>query len=1399
MKKLISLVFAVCIGMSLSAGTWLETFGTSVEKNSSGYWPYTTDYDGYDHLTDGVAYGGWNATVRYVGSFDSYGPHVFLAASKEAYLTIEGIPGNNNCVLSFDIVGYGSEVNISDVLQFYVNEEEIALGSVSVPTDGFKTVTVPGKFSAEYLNLKWYHTSAVTAQLRIDNVKVTWTDPVATYYLSVSAGAGGSVNNVSGSYSKGTTVNLLATPDEGYEFVEWSDGVTTNPRSVEMTKDITLQAIFEAVAVSDCVYPELDGKKGSEILNILYSKINSHTVLSYSDVRADKAKVDFRSDGTVWDMYSDCVFYSSSYCSSGEYSDCECYNREHSVPKSFWGGSTEEPMYTDLHQILPTDYAANSSRSAWPYGEVDGGSVTWSNNLSKLGYSSSYGTTVFEPADDYKGDIARIYFYMLTCYKDKDFTQGGQGYRVFNYSGSTSTFTSTAKAMFLKWHRNDPVSQKEIDRNNAVAKKQGNRNPFVDAPELAEYIWGNKTSTAYSCTSVTAYTITVKANDDSKGYVYGSGTYEKGQTIAISATPYLGYQFEKWDDGNTANPRYVSVTADHTYTAIFSTATPTPVGDPITVQLDPSSTSWSDVGLYAWLTDEYGTLLNSAVLGDWPGTLVSKDAKTGWWSFTFPAAYSDVLHIIWNNADGSEQTIDIDDVTDNTCYQLVDNGEWKYDYTVVDCPTGPTPTPTYEITFVNYDGTVLDSRKWEEGKTPSCSEPSKPDDDYFYCFTGWNPTVVPVTKAATYQAQYRVCGGWITEEQVYWWLESNTLYIIGSGVIPDYAEGAAPWMPYVNEISAVYVDGGITRIGEWAFADMNIVAVQIEEDVTVIGANAFKNSETITEVHYGGYDYQWVAINFVNEYSNPLIYGGILYAKEEKVTTVTVPTTTTEVSTSAFVGMSTVSYEGTVEQWCEMTFTSDYEPSYDLVINGQIVQNPCFGEGLKQINAYAFRGCKSIESICIPASLLQIGADAFKSTPNLNKVLYAGSLAQWCNITFANAEANPSCHADLYISNDKLGNTLDIPSSITTIKAFAFPNTKTLNVYFYIDDPSGYALNSFGTPANVGNKHFYVPCGSKAAYQSKLNYAEELFGEHYIHIYAVLSDNVEQGSVKVLHQPNCDDLELVVKAIANPTYRFVQWSNGSKDEELTLTLSGDITLTAFFELDQFTVRFLMDDGTPLSEQLLTYGQMPEIVPDPVKEATAQYTFTFMGWDKEIKPATANVDYTAVFDATVNNYMVYFIDWNGELLSEQEVPYGSAATEPAVSAREGYKFAGWNVNVTFIVGRTFAVAQYKPLTEGDYAVHYSNNVNNTEIDVENIDLHFPDAPYIEGFVFVGWKPVCDEFITSGMEIQAIYEPSMPSSAEVVVNPANQAQKLIREGNLYILHDGKTYTATGAKVR
>lgn len=721
-----------------------------------------------------------------------------------------------------------------------------------------------------------------------------------------------------------------------------------------------------------------------------------------------------------------------------------------------------------------------------------------------------------------------------------------------------------------------------------------------------------------------------------------------------------------------------------------------------------------------------------------------------------------------------------------------DNRHYRYGT----CETGlPDPT-TYTITFVNDDGSIIDSRAWEEGTMPTCAEPSKPDDDYMYCFAGWQPQIVAVSETSTYQATYDVCGGWISDS-FYWKLQGDTLIVDGSGVIPDYAQGTAPWSSYAGRINVVYIKDGISRIGEWAFADMSMNVVRIPGSVTVIGANAFKGSSSVENVYFGGYASQWATINFVNEYSNPLFYGANLDSEDAPITTVVVPNTITEISTNSFIGIGTVEITS-IEDWCNITIiSSDYTPSYELTINGVPVTEVCLQEGVTHINANAFRGCISIRSVCIPASMQQIGSDAFSHTPNLNKVLYAGTLAQWCDITFANAEANPACHADLYFDDEKLGTRIDIPASLTSIRAFAFPNKETLNVYFHGTNPGGYMLNSFGEPQEVGNKHFYVPCGTMEDYQTQLNYSETLFTENYPFSYQVLSEQEAMGKVQIVHAPNCEDQQLQIKAIPNAEHRFVQWSDGNTEAERTLILYSDTILKASFAIDSVTIRFLMDDGTLYVEKNVKYGEMP-VVEDPQKESTVQYTYTFARWNPELKPATYDMSYKAVFDRTVNTYMVYFINWDGTLLGEQEVAYGSAALPPAVPEREHYHFTGWNTNINMITGRTFAVAQFKK--NGGYTIHYRNGVDDSEIDGEEIDLNFPEPPVIEGFVFVGWEIVCGSVITEGIEIQAVYEPSTADAIDnEVVNPANPVQKLIRNGNVYILTDDNTYTIQGQKVK
>ncbi len=240
-------------------------------------------------------------------------------------------------------------------------------------------------------------------------------------------------------------------------------------------------------------YTAAEGQSGEALRTALYNIIKTHTTLSYSQLWQSFYTTDARPDnGKVWDMYSDrpggtpAYYFTFGSDQCGNYSgEGDCYNREHSVPKSWFGGSTP-PMYTDLFHLIPTDGFVNSKRGNLPIGKVI--NATWtSSNGSKVGTSNipGYAGQVFEPIDSFKGDFARIYFYMAVCYKDKNLGVETQS----NFSGGN--LKPWAQQLLLQWAALDPVSQKEIDRNNAVWQLQQNRNPFIDHPELAEKIFGN--------------------------------------------------------------------------------------------------------------------------------------------------------------------------------------------------------------------------------------------------------------------------------------------------------------------------------------------------------------------------------------------------------------------------------------------------------------------------------------------------------------------------------------------------------------------------------------------------------------------------------------------------------------------------------------------------------------------------------------------------------------------------------------------------------------------------------------------------------------------------------------------------------------------------------------------
>ena len=249
-------------------------------------------------------------------------------------------------------------------------------------------------------------------------------------------------------------------------------------------------------------YKNANGKKGAALKTALCGIIYNRTERTYNDLWTDYYTTDVRSDGKIWDMYSNITNFRPGKDQAGSYSDeGDVYNREHSFPKSWFGGEVP-PMYTDLNHLYPTDGYVNNKRSNYPFGETKGESYKSANGFSKLGKCTypGYSGTVFEPNDEYKGDFARTYFYMVTCYEEKlpDWYRNNNESRPTLDGNEYPGLSSWQLAMLMEWAKKDPVSAKETNRNNAVYSIQNNRNPFIDYPGLEEYIWGSMKDVAFS-------------------------------------------------------------------------------------------------------------------------------------------------------------------------------------------------------------------------------------------------------------------------------------------------------------------------------------------------------------------------------------------------------------------------------------------------------------------------------------------------------------------------------------------------------------------------------------------------------------------------------------------------------------------------------------------------------------------------------------------------------------------------------------------------------------------------------------------------------------------------------------------------------------------------------------
>jgi len=486
----------------------------------------------------------------------------------------------------------------------------------------------------------------------------------------------------------------------------------------------------------------------------LYNIIDGHTSVSYTPGLWDAFyTTDDRSDGYVWDTYSNCDFIFGTDQDNGTEPTDECtfYNREHSFPREWFGGAVA-PMNTDIFHIYPTSKVVNSARASLPYGETNSPTFT-SINGSKVGPSSysGYTGTVFEPIDEYKGDFARTYFYMVTRYENVISSWPGSAM----LDGSNDKcFTDWALEMLIQWSNTDPVSQKEIDRNNAIYAIQNNRNPFIDHPEYVAQIWGGSGNMLPSITNIVKTPSSPTSGDavnisatitDSDGSI-SSAELHWGLTSGIlSNTITMSVSSGTTFITNTGIPAQANGTtvyfeikatdneAANTQTAEYSYSVNIPENEnPVIsgLEYNPSTpTSSENVNVSVTITDSDGTISSANI--KWGTTsgvyenTVSMSVSVNVYTGAIPAQ-ADATHVYFvveanDNSGGSATSSEQDYIVANPANEPPGISDVQYS------PTSPTNLDSVLVsaTVTDTDGTIASVLlKWKRGSEVTIYEKS---------------------------------------------------------------------------------------------------------------------------------------------------------------------------------------------------------------------------------------------------------------------------------------------------------------------------------------------------------------------------------------------------------------------------------------------------------------------------------------------------------------------------------------------------------------------------------------------------------------------------------------------------------------------------------------------------
>lgn len=393
----------------------------------------------------------------------------------------------------------------------------------------------------------------------------------------------------------------------------------------------------------------------------------------------------------------------------------------------------------------------------------------------------------------------------------------------------------------------------------------------------------------------------------------------------------------------------------------------------------------------------------------------------------------------------------------------------------------------------------------------------------------------------------------------------------------------------------------------------------------------------------------------------------------------------------------------------------------------------------------------NIKEISLPNGLLNIGNCAFWYSSQLENVIIPNSVTTIGDYAFVGCNRLTS---------------IDIPDGVQTIGSNAFSNCYTLSSVTIANSVISIGFRAFQHCSKLST----VTIGSDIN-----QIGTQAFDRCSVTRLTIAAITPISATSCGINQLICT---LFVPAESKELYATTDWWKDFKEIRSIGSLH--------------VVKFLDWDGTILSSDEVDEGSAAIPPTNPTREG-----YTFIGWDKDFNNVTEDMTIMALYK--INRYKVEFIDWDDTLLKSDSVDWNTAAIAPSEPLhRKGYTFKGWDKDFEHVTSDLTIKALYEMGEETDIIVRFTNGNNGNEILRHSIILKVPEAPEIEGFTFLGWQPVA-ELINDEIEIQAVYEADDQTSAPAeMVNPRNTAQKLIREGNVYILRDNATYTTTGVKV-